>query len=75
MKVILKSRKASPFTNDDGEEMQYFWYKAERLSDNVTIRFGSQEGGHVLDEELDLDIEKYERDNGKIGYKETKEED
>lgn len=70
MKITIKSVKPKPFTNDDGEQMDYYWYRAERSNDMVTFQFGSTDGNHPIGEELDLDIEKYEKSNGKIGYKE-----
>lgn len=74
MKIKITKKKDSPFTNSDGDTMDYFWYNAERLSDGVNFRFGSQNGQHKVDEEVDLEIEKYERENGKIAYKELRED-
>lgn len=73
MKLTIKSVKVKPFTNDDGEQMNYYWYRAERAYDQVTFQFGSTYENHPIGEELDLDIEKYEKSNGKIGYKEIRE--
>jgi len=70
MIVIIKSVKTKPFKNDDGELMDYYWYKAERKSDEVTFTFGSLEGGH--NGECDLNIEKTEKNNGRgFVYKEN----
>lgn len=75
MKLKIKDFKVSPFTGDEGERVEYFWYRAVRESDGVTIRFGSMDGTHEAGDEVDLDIEKYERTdkNGKtvIAYKEN----
>jgi len=70
MKVKIIEGVSKPFKGDDNVERDYTWYKALRLSDGVTIRFGSMEADHELDTELDLNIEKYERRDGTIGYKE-----
>lgn len=70
MKVRIKSKKAKPFKNNDGDQMDYFWYKAIRIEDDMLIEFGSTDGGHETDAELDLEIVKTERADGKTGYKE-----
>jgi hypothetical protein len=66
---ILK-RKDGSFQGDSGEPVSYFWYKAERLSDGMTIEFGSREGGHEEGTEIETELEKFERPGGRIGYKE-----
>jgi len=71
MKLKIKDIKPKPFTSDDGETINYYWYKAERLSDNVTFQFGSLNGEHAIGENLDLEIEKTEKADGKFGYKEV----
>lgn len=72
MKLIIKSVKNKPFTRDDGSTTDYFWYRAVRLADGVTFQFGSMTGGHELEKELDLNIEKTEKISGGFGYKEVK---
>jgi len=71
MKLIITSVKNKPFTKDDGSTLDYFWYRALRLSDHVTFQFGSMEGGHPVNQELDLNIEKTEKNGGGYGYKEV----
>jgi len=68
MKIKILKRRQKNFTGGEGEEIQYFWYKALRLSDGVTFEFGSADAAHELDEEYDLEIEKREKSNGKLGY-------
>lgn len=73
MLVVLKSLKAKPFTNDDGDQIPYFWYKALRSTDDVTITFGSKRGDLPLNQELSLNIEKYEGEGGKFRYRHVEE--
>lgn len=72
MKLKIKDKKAKPFQGDDGETLEYFWYKAERSEDQVVIRFGSMNGAYEAGKEYDLpNVEKYEMEDGRIGYKEV----
>jgi len=70
LKVKILDKSSKPFTGGDGEERDYFWYKMERQDNQVTIRVGSVDGKHEVDEVKDLNIEKYERNDGKMGYRE-----
>lgn len=70
MLVKIKDVKPSKFTGRTGEEVEYYWYRALRVSDNANFRFGSREGGHEVGEEVDLNIEKYELPSGQMMYKE-----
>jgi len=65
MKVKIVSVKKRPFTTDDGDLLDYYWYRAERLSDGVSFQFGSMDPDHEPGEELDLEIEKTEATNKK----------
>lgn len=69
-KVKIVSKRTAPFKGRDGEEVQYTWYKALRLSDQTTIEFGSREGEHEVDETYDLELEKRELPRGGYGYRE-----
>jgi len=71
MLLKIKSQKAAPFKNSDGDTIEYFWYKAIRLNDNVAIEFGSKSDAYEDGEEYEINVEKYERPNGKFGYKEV----
>lgn len=73
MKLKILSVKNKPFKTDEGDDMDYFWYRAIRESDGVTIQFGSKTGEHAVGQTLDLNIEKTERTGGKFGYKEIAE--
>jgi len=73
IKVLIKKHKAKPFQTEDGE-VEYHWYDAVRLSDNLLFQFGSRDGGHAVGEEKELDLVKYERGDGKFGWKELTEE-
>lgn len=65
---ILKAT-AKPFTGSDGTEVNYNWYRAERINDGVTIEFGSRKS-YDVDEEVEIELEKTELTNGKFRYKE-----
>lgn len=54
-----------PFTGSDGEEINYYWYKAVRRGDGVTIEFGSK-NEYEEGEQVELLLEKIET---KRGYK------
>jgi len=70
MKLKITRRKDGSFDGSDGERVPYFWYKAVR-PDGVTLEFGSKNDSYSEGDELELDIEKTERANGKFGYKEV----
>jgi len=70
MKLRIISKKSKPFQSDDGEAITYHWYKAVRTSDDMLIEFGSMDGSHEVGGELELDVVKVERADGKAGYKE-----
>lgn len=69
-KYRILRKKDGSFEGDTGETVAYFWYKALRLSDGMTIEFGSREGGHEPLEEMELNLEKFERPGNRVGYKE-----
>lgn len=76
MKLKIVKVKNGDFEGDGGELIEYRWVKAERLSDGVTIEFGTRRTDHVEGTEVDLDIEKTEKPNGKgFKYKEIVERD
>jgi len=68
MKYKIKDVKEKPFTGENGEKIPYFWYKAERISDGVTLTFGSKNGNLDIGSETDLDIEKREKTGGGFTY-------
>lgn len=71
--LILRDSKDGSFQGEEGEKVIYFWTKARRISDAVTIEFGGKLP-HKKGEELELDLEKTERENGKgFRYKEISE--
>jgi len=70
MQIKIIGKKDGSFQGDDGQKVEYYWYKALRESDGVTIEFGSRDGNHRMNETKDLDIEKTERAGGRFGYKE-----
>lgn len=65
---ILKAT-FKPFDMDEGGKRDYYWYKALRTEDGVTLNFGSTEK-HEVDETLTLQFVKEERVGGKYLYKE-----
>jgi len=69
IKLILNSVKNSPFESN-GEKIDYFWYKAERVVDGVSFDLGSAKGDLALGVELELNVEKTEGAKpGKFRYK------
>jgi len=68
MRYKIKDVKEKPFTGEDGEKIPYFWYKAERISDGVTLTIGSKNGDLKIGEEEDLDVEKREKIRGGFTY-------
>jgi len=61
-KYEITEKKVKPFIGDEGEEIDYAWYKALREADGVSIKFGSLDTSHdVGDKHLELNIEKTER--------------
>lgn len=69
-KLKIKKVKPSPFTGSEGDQIEYFWYKALRLSDGITLDFGSAKE-YEVDQEVELDLEKTELSGGKFRYKEA----
>lgn len=69
MKLIIKKVTPRPFEGSSGEQIKYYWYKALRGHDAVTIEFGSR-NEYEVDDELDLDLEKTEISGGRFRYKE-----
>jgi len=66
--TITRKRDGS-FQGDGGETIPYTWYKA-LTADELTIEFGSKDSSHEVGQTLELEIEKFERTGGRIGYKE-----
>jgi len=73
MKIKILKRKDGSFQGSDGEHVNYFWYDAVRVEDQTLIQFGSREGGHEAGETKDLEVVRYERADGRTGYKELGE--
>jgi len=70
MKLKLKDVKLKPFEDKlTGESVDYFWYKAIRMSDGVTLSIGSWFGDLPLNVEIDKEVEKTEGRNGGYIYK------
>jgi len=67
-KIIAEKKK--PFTSSEGEQINYYWTKAVRLDDEMEIEFGTTVGGRELGSVHDLFVTKYEKANGKFGYRE-----
>lgn len=67
---ILKVRDGS-FQGRDGDSISYFWVKAIRLADGVTLEFGSKRGDEFeVDDEPELELQKSEDGRGGYRYKE-----
>lgn len=72
MKVVITKKTDKPFKGEDGELVEYFWYSAT-TSDNLRLQFGSPNNKYEIGQEYEINIGKYEKANGKIGYKEFKD--
>lgn len=73
MKIKNKSIKVSSYTDKKTfEERKTFWYTALRLSDGVVFQYSSEKEDLPMGVEFDFPIEKYEKANGQIGYREEK---
>jgi len=68
--LTILDKKLKPFKTEEGEMRDYYWYKGERKDNEVSIRFGSTNPDHEIGDEIEIDIEKFERKDGKFGYKE-----
>lgn len=66
---IVKVRDGS-FDGEDGR-IEYWWIKALRLSDGITLEFGSKTGGFEVGEEVEVLLEKTEflKKNGQTGFR------
>lgn len=71
LKLAITEKKPKPFIGKDDQEYDYFWYKGDRQEDGVTIQFGSINGKYEVGQLVDVSLEKFERRDGKIGYKEV----
>lgn len=71
MLLKLVEVKDRSFTGDDGRDIDYYFYKAVRESDGVTIQVGCKEGDLPLNKVADYEVEKTEGvdKNGKIVYR------
>lgn len=69
IEVKIKSFNFKPFKLDEGGERDWYWYKANRVSDNLAIEIGSTEK-HEVGQTLTLILEKREKATGKFWYKE-----
>lgn len=61
---ILKDSKDGSFQGDEGEKINYYYTKAMRVSDGVTLEFGGKLQ-FKKGEKKNLEIEKSERADGK----------
>lgn len=68
--MILKimKRTVKPFTGEDGEEREYFWYIGKK-ADGMAVRFGST-ANHAVGAEEDFFLEEKAYRNGGKGYAE-----
>lgn len=74
--IKITKIKEKPFTSADGEQITYFWYSGKIIGgdkDGVSIQFGSAKGDRIIGEKYDINLDKVEFSNGKIGYKEVSE--
>lgn len=77
-KVEIKAKKEKPFVSNEGEQINYYWYTAilkGGTKDGVTIQFGSPKGTYEKGDIIEINLERVEFANGKLGYKEAGEEE
>lgn len=66
--LLIKSVKPKPFKSTvGGEEIPYFWYRAER-EDGTTIEFGSKNGQYEIGKLETVPLEKREGLDGRVRY-------
>jgi len=70
MKVKILDKQEGDFIGRGGENVEYYWYKAIRLDNDVNIRFGSRNNEWEKGQVADISIEKHEKPNGEFMYKE-----
>jgi len=73
MKVQIVAKKDGSFQNSEGVTVKFYWYTANRtLPDGTKIRFqfGSKNGEYQRGDELDLNLYKEERSDGRLMWKE-----
>lgn len=71
MKVKILDKQDGSFKGRTDENVEYYWYKAIRLDNDVNIRFGSRNGEWEVGQSADILIEKHEKPNGEFMYKEV----
>jgi len=74
MKINITKVKDGSFPGEDGQGViKYFWHKAQRFDSEgtpIAFEFGSPEE-HAVGE-CDLELEKYEKKNGQMGWREVR---
>lgn len=72
--VKIEKANKRPFQSQEGGMIDYFWYKATNLANDVSIEFGSRKE-YKVGKEYDIQLEKTELANGKYRYKEVYQAD
>lgn len=72
MKLTIKNIKDGSFTGNEGNTVNYYWYKATK-EDGFVVRFGSK-NEYEKDESINIDLEEYTDSKGRKGYKESYED-
>lgn len=69
MKLKIEKINEKSFTGGvDGQNVPYFWVRAVRLSDGVTITFGTPHAAFAEGEEAEVALEKREGRDGRVRY-------
>jgi len=69
VKGTVKRIKDGGFSGDDGNRVEYAWVKLE-TEDGLTVEFGTKDASMFEEgEDVEVEVEKYERKGGKYGYK------
>jgi len=71
MKLKILRVNAKPFSGQGGEEVAYYWTKAE-MEDGTKIEFGTKNDyTDIIGETEEIEVEKQVFSNGKKGFKEV----
>lgn len=70
--VKIEKKRAKILGEGTPNEMEYFWYSALRLKDDVHLTFGSK-NEYEVGETVEVDIQKFESASGGVILKEVQE--
>lgn len=68
MKLKIVKKEPKPFTGDDGEDLAWFWYRAEK-DNGFLVRFGSNQD-HEIGQTVEIHLSEEISANNKKWLKE-----